>query len=186
MYAIEIPRYKRDFGIWFLCSKRAILILHCISPLLIWLLYLHQMSPLWLLHSAPVASSFLSSVRIDSAFLLKLLCIELLQHFWRRKYCVIWLNDSFSTAANIFFLISHPMWDFAWPLFKISFSFVTHLPLPYTSTLFSSRACLVYLVVWSQPELSAWQLSDLTLCLLLLSVQACISACLSSLSGTEL
>lgn len=143
-------------------------------------LYFYQISHLWLLCRASLPSSFLASIRIDSASLLKLLCTELLQHFWRKNYCVIQLNVSsaFSTAAKIFFLdIPSYMSFFVWPLFKISF--VTHPPFSCTSPLFSFGAYLVYLVSWSQSELPASHLPDVTLCLLPLSVQTYVSASLS-------
>lgn len=146
------------------------------------------MSHRWLLCRAPLPSSFLSSTKIESASLLKHLCTELLQHFWRKK---IVLPNSMSLLFSAqqltyFFLIFYPIWIFVWALFKISFPFMTHPPFSYTSTLFSSSGYSVYLGSWSQPELLAWHFCHLTLCLILLFRLVSQSVCLPCLGQFQL
>lgn len=63
-----------------------------------------------------VTASKTSSAHIFPCFV-KLLCTEILQHLWKKKYCqlfVIQLNFSLLSACQplYIFLVSHPMWVF--------------------------------------------------------------------------
>lgn len=89
------------------------------SPFQKRLLSLFQAAPLFILTSGFLPSELsVKASKSPSAYIfpcfVKLLCTEILQHLWKKKYCVIQLSFSMLSAHQplYIFLVSHPMWVF--------------------------------------------------------------------------
>lgn len=130
---------------------------------------------LWLLHWASLPSSFLACILIYSAFFLKFSeeknvvsshSVFCFQHHSQHLFpCYPIVSEVFGSPS----LISPPLWLIFSSALQLCF-----LPVP-----------TWFLSLLSQSEFPAWHLAYPALCLLSLSAQTFISACLSALSWTE-